>query len=148
MKVYLAAGFSRKDEIADKSQDLWGIGVDTTSSWPWETVGNKTTLDQVDDVYKRTHARRDVNEIKAADALVLFTQDPTVPFVRGGRMHEAGLAHGLGKKVIVCGPRENIFHWLPEIEVYATWDEVKERLSWLEKKERFPGLGATEINVD
>jgi hypothetical protein len=40
---------------------------------------------------------------------------------KGGRHVEYGLALGLGKRLIICGPRENIFHTLPQVEHYPDW---------------------------
>ena|ERR1022692_90044 len=128
MKFYLAAGFSRKNEIADRCLQLNIRGISTTSSWPWEDAPPETTLTSITDEYLETHGLKDIAEIDAADGIILFTQEPTEPFVRGGRMHEFGYAHGKGKRLIVCGPRENIFHYLPQVEVFATWSELLEGL--------------------
>lgn len=129
MKCYLAAGFSRKNEIAEKSQELENLGIKITSTWPHEEMTANAKLHEVSDEYLRQHARKDLNEILAADALILFTQDPLVPFCRGGRMHEAGFAHALGKSILICGPRENLFHWLPEINQFNTWEDLKATLT-------------------
>jgi nucleoside 2-deoxyribosyltransferase len=129
MKVYLAAGFSRKNEIAEKSQELENLGIVVTSTWPYEDISGNAKLHEVSDEYLRTHARKDLNEILSADAIILFTQDPLVPFHRGGRMHETGFAHALGKSLLICGPRENLFHWLPEFNQFNTWEELKATLT-------------------
>jgi nucleoside 2-deoxyribosyltransferase len=129
LKVYLAAGFSRKGEIAEKSQELENLGIKVTSTWPYEEMAGNAKLHDVTDDYLRTHARKDLNEIIAADAVILFTQDPLIPFCRGGRMHESGFAMGLGKTLIVCGPKENIFHYLPEVNVFSTWEDLKSTLT-------------------
>jgi nucleoside 2-deoxyribosyltransferase len=129
VKFYLAAGFSRKDEIAGKTRQLQSLKIGVTSTWPWEDAAPHSTLDSVGDEYLILNGRKDLGEIKAADGVILFTQDPTKPFVRGGRMHEFGYAQGLGKRLIVCGPRENIFHYLPEVEVVATWEELLKKLA-------------------
>ena len=128
MKVYLAAGFSRKNEIADKAVELMNLGIIVTSTWTAEEAKPTSQLNDVTDEYLLFNGKRDLDEIVACDALVLFTQDPTKPFVRGGRMHEAGFAVGLGKRLYICGPRENIFHWQPNIMRCDTWDEMKQTL--------------------
>jgi hypothetical protein len=43
-------------------------------------------------------------------------------------MHEFGYAMGRGKKLFVCGPRENIFHYLPNVTVCADFEETKQAL--------------------
>ena len=128
MKAYLTAGFSRKDEIAAKCKELESLGVTVTATWPWEPVASHTTLDQCSDSYLRGTALVDIADIDAADTVILFTQDPTKPFVRGGRMHEFGYAHGKGKSLIVIGPRENIFHYLPDVEVFHSWEAFLEEI--------------------
>jgi len=44
-------------------------------------------------------------------------------------MHEAGFAMGLGKTLMICGPRENIFHYLDEVHKFDTWEQLKETLT-------------------
>ena len=47
---------------------------------------------------------------------------PRAPLsTRGGRHAEFGIALALGKRVIVIGPRENVFHALPAVERYESW---------------------------
>lgn len=133
MKVYLAAGFSKKEIIADRTRELRELGVEVTSTWPWETASAASNLGDVSNEYSKENAFRDIQEIREADTLILFTQDPTIPFVRGGRMHEAGYAHGLGHRIIVVGPRENIFHYLENVEVYSDWENFKEVCLRVEK---------------
>jgi hypothetical protein len=134
MRAYLAAAFSRKNEIADKTKELQSIGVEITSTWPWEDAAPNTKLSYKTDDYLREYALRDLGEIEEADTIILFTQDPTIPFCRGGRMHEFGFANGRGKRLIVVGPRENIFHYLPHVEVFATWEDLtKEIRTWMAK---------------
>ena len=127
-KIYLAAGFSRKEEIKKYAAELTALGFEITSSWLYERISPSTELHQVTRRYLREHAQRDLTDIQKADALVLFTQSPTKPFVRGGRMHEAGYAMGLKKPLYLCGPRENIFHYLPGVYHCETWVVLKEKL--------------------
>jgi len=129
MRVYIAAAFARKNEIAEKSQELENLGIKVTSSWPYEDISGDAKLHEVSDDYLRQHARKDLYEITNADALILFTQDPLKPFHRGGRMFEAGFAFAAGKTVMICGPKENIFFYLPEINQFNTWEELKATLT-------------------
>ena len=70
----------------------------------------------------------DVEDIRACDAFVLFSIDGEIATKRGGRHWETGFAYGIGKSVIVCGPKENIFHFLPDVKVCATFEETKQEL--------------------
>ena len=40
---------------------------------------------------------------------------------KGGRHVEHGYAMALGKRIVVVGPREHVFHTDPATEVYADW---------------------------
>lgn len=42
---------------------------------------------------------------------------------RGGRHVEFGMALALAKRCIVIGPRENVFHLLPQVEQYDSWEQ-------------------------
>jgi len=126
----MAAGFSRKEEIAAKAKEIGRLGVEVTSTWPQEQVAGSITLDQLTDDYLIHHAALDIAQINEADTIILFTQDPKLPFCRGGRMHEFGYAHAAGKRLIVCGPRENIFHHLPTVTVFSTWEELLRGEPW------------------
>jgi nucleoside 2-deoxyribosyltransferase len=128
MRVYLAAGFSRKNEIAEKSNELKALGIHVTSQWPWEDAAPTSSLEDVEEHRLKANALRDIQEIDEANTIVLFTQEPTKPFLRGGRMHEFGYAQGKRKRLIVCGPRENIFHYLAEVQQFDTWREAKNYL--------------------
>ena len=70
-------------------------------------------------------AREDCEDLMAADAVIIFTEIPNTVLATGGRHVEFGLALAQGKRVIVVGPRENVFHYLlPESQVFATWNQA------------------------
>ena len=70
-----------------------------------------------------------VRDIEQADLLAIFTIDPLGPAKpRGGRHWETGFARGLGKEVVVIGPRENIFHFLPEVKQFDSKEDAKQYL--------------------
>lgn len=125
LSVYLAAQFARKDEMAKKRVELENYGITVTSQWTDEALDPTAELSDVDDETNTEVANSDLLDIDAADVLVFFTEDPTVGIVRGGRHVELGYAFGGGKKVITVGPRENIFHFLPEIINFRTWKQAK-----------------------
>jgi hypothetical protein len=57
-----------------------------------------------------------------ADIIILFSEKSGISH-RGGRHVEFGLAIGLKKRLIVIGPRENIFHCLPQVELFDSWED-------------------------
>lgn len=109
--AYLASRFSRGAELRGYAEQLATINIQTTSRWLSETE-NGEGFDSTTMII----AVRDRNDIERADALIGFTEPPRSTTSRGGRHVETGIALGLGKRVIIVGPRENVFHTLPEIE--------------------------------
>lgn len=154
VKVYLAAPFSYKDDIAAKAAELKAVGVIVTSSWLKEKVKSNVTIQELKDDYHVETAWTDLNDIERAKYLVIFTVRDTKPsskgdcdsWARGGRHTEFGYALALARvwhllwndipgprEVIVCGPKENIFHFLnTKISKYMkhfdTFEEVKQYL--------------------
>ena len=118
INIYLAARFSEKEKMKAIRQYLQAYDCNVTSHWLDEEFPPNTTLDQVPNDFKVKTAQQDLEDIKIADLVILFTVDPTIPTVRGGRHFESGYAVGKGKPLWVVGPRENIFHWLPEVRQF------------------------------
>lgn len=85
-------------------------------------------MDELSGDLLEMYADIDVYDIKRADMLVFFSQDPKVPGVRGGRHVEFGIAHALGKTVVVVGPRENIFHYRKNVVQFNAWQYAKQYL--------------------
>jgi hypothetical protein len=120
MKVYLAAQYPRRDEMREVARELDKRGVQVTSRWLQENLSLKTQLPDLTDIDLRQFAEVDSEDIKAADALVLFSEDPLVGLPRGTHHTEFGYALGLGKRTIVVGGYENVFHYLPGVIHYAS----------------------------
>ncbi len=136
MKAYLAARYTRRLELCGYRADLERLGVEVTSRWlsgshqldnqgrPLGDAGEllfEAGAPEVDH-YRWKFATDDRDDVLAADTLVAFTEPP-----RSGRHVELGIALGanaLGanKRIVVVGPRENVFCWLPEVEQHGSWD--------------------------
>lgn len=127
MKVYLAAQFSWKEQIAAKKRQLEQLGIEVTSTWTDETANPNCSLKDFQGDYHLDMALRDLRQIDEADRLILFTVDPDTMTRRGGRHVEFGYAMGKGKDLLVIGPKENIFHHLPIVQI-DTWEEA---VKWL-----------------
>lgn len=56
--------------------------------------------------------------------MISFTEPPRSGASRGGRHVEYGIALARGVRVIVVGFRENIFHWLPQVEFHQDFSTV------------------------
>ena len=98
---------------------------------------------QAPDAARRRFAQEDADDVICATVLIAFTEEPRQTRSRGGRHVELGMALGLlaaremvegtglhysgpaMKRIIVIGPRENVFTWLPEIEWAPSWEAAR-----------------------
>ena len=119
MSVYLAARYDRREELRGYAGDLRDRGITVTSRW---LHGEDTGLGGA------ACALADLEDIRAAGTLIAFTEDPAFykpGSSRGGRHVELGYALARpGMRVIACGPPENQFCHLPQVERYASWPEI------------------------
>jgi hypothetical protein len=121
MRVYLAARYSRKNEIASLIPLLGKHGISVGSRWLHETLSPSTSLAEVSPEFCKDTAEADLEDIEECDTLVFFAEDPLIGTPRGGRHVEFGFALGIGKRIVVIGPeRENIFHFLPGVTMYES----------------------------
>jgi nucleoside 2-deoxyribosyltransferase len=125
MKVYLAAAYQRKDEIRAAAEYLEGRGFEITSSWIREEYSPAIDIRTLPGGINQVIAGKDIEEIQNSDALIFFPEPQDKQPPRGGRHVEFGIALALGKRVIVVGERENIFHHLPQVEVVQFLDHVE-----------------------
>lgn len=108
--IYLAARFGRIEEMRAIAGGLEAIGWRVTSRWI------RGGHDDHEGLTPALAAREDVEDITAARVLAAFTEGPGAGSsgrARGGRHWEAGYAFALKKRIIVVGPRENVFYNLP-----------------------------------
>lgn len=128
-KVYIASRYSRKSEMRqDIAPVIRHAGIEVTSRWhdieevasSWEKaakeydVRGEGDMDREEELL-RYYATIDLEDVDTADAIVLFSEDPTIPHLRGGRHVEFGYAMGKGKDCYVVGMRENIFHFIESV---------------------------------
>ena len=98
MKIYIASGFRRgKEAVRAMTRKLAALGMECTQTWT-EDMG-ECNRPQV--------AARDLREIEASDALLLYT--PGCEGSHGGVHFEAGYAKALGKLFFVVGEPVHIF---------------------------------------
>lgn len=148
MKVYLASRYSRREELLGVRDVVEALGGEVTSRWlngdhqlandgtpigedgaslvEGEELRSGETFSEHDRSeraaqLRQKFARDDIEDVLAADVVIAFTEEPRTTNSRGGRHVELGIALGAGKRIIVVGPRENIFCWLPEVEHYSRW---------------------------
>jgi hypothetical protein len=118
--VYFAARYSRHEELNSYRAELEALGIEVTSRW-LDTLPRTRSLYTEDDW--RALGLVDQEDVLAADTLVCFAESEGEGG-NGGRHVEVGMALALGRRVIVVGRREHIFHFLPEVEVVESWPEA------------------------
>lgn len=139
LKIYLAAAWSRRDEIAGVAEQLKQIpGIEITSRWLREP---SATGHKINPRFRRRRAQEDVADVRKADMLVRFSDDLSGPTVlarlaTGARMFEMGLAYAEGKKIVVVGGRQQIFDSLPRIIHLRHVDELKSYLAGVRRTVR------------
>lgn len=137
MKFYLAARYSRREELLGVRDFVEAFGGEVTSRWlngdhqlsdAGTPIGNdgEALVENGDGERAATlrakFALDDFEDVRRADVLVAFTEPPRSTASRGGRHVELGLALAWQKHVIIVGPRENVFCWLPWVDHYERWD--------------------------
>ena len=123
MRVYLAARYRRREELRRRAGELAALGHEITSRW---IRGGHSASGDLDDPLWAEYARDDFEDVAAADAVVCFLEPNGGG--SGGRHAEFGMALAWGKRVIVVGEPEHLFHTLPSVEPYPTWSEALDAL--------------------
>lgn len=123
MKVYLAARYDRRAEVHAYAQRLavWGIQVMST----WHDGHHEVRPDverDATDAEMRSWAKEDLADLWLADTLLFFAEPPQSGSTRGGRHVEYGVALALRHRIVVIGPKENVFHVLPGIEHFPDFE--------------------------
>ena len=133
--IYLAGSYSRRDEFKGYAEQLKALGYNIVSRWLEETHGLDIQPTDLTPDLNRTYAEQDLDDIEQSDIFILFSYDQQTLTKRNGRMVEFGYAlanyrNGFQpERIIVCGPKENIFTYLEEVELFPTWEELLSDLS-------------------
>lgn len=113
-KLYLAAMFSRRIDMEANANRLTMLGYRIVSRW---------VFGDADDLGREEIALLDLEDVRLADAVMSFTQ-PHGSFNPGGGRHvEFGYGLALGKRMILIGERENVFHDHPRVEQFDTLED-------------------------
>jgi hypothetical protein len=112
VRIYIAARFSRRPEANALARALQKKGHVITSRWvkpDSDHVVATGLSQQAADSERRRFAIEDVEEPRSNS--------------RGGRHVEFGMAVALKHRLTIIGPRETVFHHLPEVEYFGTVEE-------------------------
>jgi hypothetical protein len=105
------------------------LGHEVTARWLHEPFGATGDYSEAE---RQRIARMDADDVARADALVLIAGPDKYS---GGKFIEAGIAIGMGKRVVIIGRRENMLLWLPEIECFNTPEDAARALPSMEAAE-------------
>jgi hypothetical protein len=138
--VYLMARYGRHPEMQGVATRLMQLGYCVTSRWIWGThqasdaaIGTGTLGDLECHI-----AQEDWTDLQAADLCIGFSEPRQrhtllarilrvfrrLPPSRGGRHVELGLALAWGKRVLIVGGSEHVFHALPQVEHVAATEAL------------------------
>ena len=109
--------------MKEHAKELESTGHIITSRWinGNHQIDDKGLSVEAKKAERERFAVEDMEDLLEADVCISFTETPRSTNSRGGRHVEFGIAIAAGKRCIVVGPRENVFHCLPKIEVYETF---------------------------
>ena len=144
MRWYLAARYSRHPEMREVRAFLEQQGHTVTSRW---IDGGHEITDVQDEANRAEYecfASEGWNDVLSAEASIHFTEAGAAGRQRGARHVEYGIALMEHELVIVCGPRENAFHWLTERDAQSGGNSNRTRLlyfdDWAGVRDRLLGV--------
>jgi hypothetical protein len=131
LKIYLAARYSRNPEMRSVRDLLVAAGHEVTSRWIDNHGGEleeSLTPERLaaEPEFCGRFANVDVEDLRAAEMCISFTGAGG----KGGRHVEFGMAQALGKRLVLIGPRENVFHCLPGVSVVSDIEALIGFLAW------------------
>jgi hypothetical protein len=125
--IYLAAAYGRRDEMVITAERLIAAGHTITSRWIYgdhEVPPAGIAVDSPE--HLAWAAVEDIRHVEEAACIVSVTGGETR--ARGGRHAEFGMGVGLGKRLILLGDREHVFHFLPQVEQVGGVDALLAQL--------------------
>lgn len=131
MRIYLASRYSRHIELQGYRDELEAAGHEVTSRWinGGHQIDDRGLSAQGKEEERIRFAQEDWNDLLRAECVISFSEAPRSSNSRGGRHVEHGMALAYGKRAIVVGHRENVFHCLPEVEFFPEWPEARRALA-------------------
>lgn len=131
MKIYLAARYGRHPQMREYAAILEQHGHTVTSRW---IKGNHhLRVEGNVQITNAIFAIEDVEDILISDYLLCFNDERNLPLneipSKGGMHAEFGMAiikdyiSSFNTRVGLIGERTHIFHWLPFVEVYPSFEE-------------------------
>lgn len=117
-KVYLASAFGARQTLIDHAAHLRREGIEVTARWLEEVFENDAAIPS--DTVRRYIALDDINDVRRSDTVVIFTG---LTSSTGGYHFEHGLAAGLGKEIVLVGPRRKVFDYVAYDQHYKDFED-------------------------
>jgi hypothetical protein len=119
LKIYTAATFSEQQRIRQHKERLIQMGHSVVSTWLEEQVRPDGMNEEQ---FERKMAMKDLQEVAAADCLILDVENPSRT---AGKMIETGFALAKHKLIYVVGkpPLHSIFLSLADAQ-FNSWEEL------------------------
>lgn len=118
-RFYLTTSYARRADMVKAAEDLGALGGIVTATW----IGGSHELKDGDTSRNAELAVEGVADIDRADTFIAFVDRACAWPTRGGQHVEFGIALMLTKRLLLVGHRVNVFHWLPEVLHFQTWQE-------------------------
>lgn len=126
--IYIAAKFSKQQELRRVTKLLCKSGVIVTSSWIFE---DEKDFHEITDEFEHGYiAFRDAHDIQDADIVVIDTREELSKGGGGGREFEAGYGYALKGVLWRVGPARSPFHYLAG----NSWKTWKEFIKWAQNQ--------------
>lgn len=117
--VYLAARFDRREEMKHYRLDLNEKGIEVRARWIDTPPGSPSDV-ELTHVERRIAAIECIQDIDAADAVIVFTSERQSP----GHNIEFGYALARVKRIYIVGQIRSVFHALT-YPAYPDWEAFK-----------------------
>lgn len=125
LSVYLAARSARRLELQNVAEALTTDGFYVVSSWLADNEAGTARSQSA----SAGAASRNLEDLGRCDIFVAFSERPESSLQgRGGRQVELGFALALGKRVLLVGPPEHVFHHLLAVERHNDWQSARRAL--------------------
>ena len=128
MRVYLAARYERQHEMRKYAEQLRAEGIEVISTWVEFESPSSDGFSGLGADRRALQAMLCVQQVAACNLVTVFSDVPHGPDPRGGKHFEMGAALALGKRVLLVGKPEHIFHELSDVEQYERWEECFARI--------------------
>lgn len=123
MKIYLAARFSKRHILQAWQIELEKLGHEIVSRWSMrgsDHMKSPGLSERASESERARFAKEDIEDINNCDCVISLMEEPRNDG-RGGRHVEFGYALAKGKRLMIVGDKETVFHDLPEVEVFSNF---------------------------